>query len=65
MDTNKLLIIIFHLIIGGIIFYIGFYGKTYNKKDETKEFNTYYFDILIFIGLVALVYNFRKLILNL
>lgn len=65
MDTNKLLIIIFHLIIGGIIFYIGFYGKTYNKTDETKEFNTYYFDILIFIGLLALVYNLRKLIINL
>ena len=31
MDTNKLLIIIFHLIIGGLIFYIGYHGKTYNN----------------------------------
>lgn len=62
VDANLILIVIFHFIVAGFIIYIGLNGK---EKDDKKRLNDTWYDVLLFLGLIALVYNLKKLVVHL
>ena len=62
IDSNLILIVVFHFIVAGLLIYVGMEGQ--NKKRE-KPLGKGWYDTLLAIGLVALIYNMRKLIQHL
>ena len=62
VDSNLILIVVFHFIVAGLLIYVGMEGQ--NKKRE-KPLGKGWYDTLLMIGLVALIYNMRKLIKHL
>lgn len=62
VDSNIILIVVFHFIVAGLLIYVGMEGQ--NKKRE-KPLGKGWYDTLLMIGLVALIYNMRKLIKHL
>jgi hypothetical protein len=58
LDANLILIVTFHFIVSGIIIYIGLKGK---EKEEDKKISDVWYDGLLFLGLIALIYNLKKL----
>ena len=62
VNPNIILIVVFHFIVAGLLIYIGIEGQ--NKKRE-KPLGKGWYDTLLTIGLVALIYNMRKLIKHL
>jgi len=62
VDSNIILIVLFHFIVAGLLIYVGMEGQ--NKKRE-KPLGKGWYDTLLMIGLVALIYNMRKLIKHL
>jgi hypothetical protein len=62
LDSNLILIVTFHFLVSGIIIYIGLKGK---EKEENKKINDTWYDVLLFLGLIAIIYNLKKLLMHL
>lgn len=62
LDANLILIVTFHFVVSGIVIYVGLKGK---EKEEDKKISDIWYDTLLFLGLIALIYNLKKLIVHL